>query len=113
MIEAFVIVGSMYALWAFFLVAMALKRAKMEGTLSKTAAFFGWPLVFVGYVLDAFANMTFMSIILLELPRWNEGEILVTDRLKRIRKTETNWRKHLADWFVPLLNPYDPGGPHI
>lgn len=112
--ELIVMVGSMYALWLFFLAIMNLKRAKLAGTLSKTAAFFGYPLLFIGYVLDAFVNMTFMSIILLELPHWNEGEVLVTDRLKRIRRTAPiGWRRNVADWFVPLLNPYDPTGPHI
>ena len=37
----------------------------------------------------------------------------VTARLKRHNATNTGWRKAVAVWFEPLLDPYDPSGDHI
>lgn len=108
-----ILLGSTYALWLFFLAGMNLKRAKEAGTLSKTAMVFGYPVVLIGYLIDFFVNTTFMTLLLLELPQWQRGEWLVTDRLKRIHTTGTGWRLSIAQWFVPLLNPYDPDGNHI
>lgn len=110
---ALILFGSIYTLWLFFLVAMNLKRAKEAGTLSKSAMVFGYPVVWLGYLIDFFVNTTFMTLLLLELPQWQSGELLVTDRLKRVHKTGSGWRLSIAVWFVPLLNPYDPDGNHI
>lgn len=101
--------ASLPVLWLLFLAIMNLKRAKEAGTLSKTAMVFGYPWVWIGYLVDAYCNALLFTLILLELPRWKDGEILVTDRLKRIRKTGVGWRLAVADWFVPLLNPFDEG----
>lgn len=108
-----ILLGSIYVLWLFFLACMNLKRAKEAGTLSKSAMVFGYPIVLLGYVIDFLVNTTAMTIILLELPQWQIGELLVTDRLKRLHKTGSGWRLFVALWFVPLLNPYDPDGGHI
>lgn len=98
----------LYALWVFYLAVMALKRAKDAGLLTKTAEAFGYPVLFVGLVLDFLANVLVMSVLLLELPR--EGT--VTSRLKRHNKG-SGWRKAIAQWAEPLLDPFDPSGDHI
>jgi hypothetical protein len=49
-----------------------------------------------------------LSVILLELPR----ETTVTARLKR-HNQGTGWRKTVAGWFEPILDPFDPSGKHI
>jgi hypothetical protein len=100
--------GATYALWIFYLAVMNLKRAKDAGLLSKTAMALGYPVLIVGYLLDCFVNVFVMTFLLLELPR----ETTVTSRLKRHNKG-TGWRKAVAAWVEPLLDPYDPSGDHI
>ena len=99
----------LYALWVFFLAVMSLKRAKDAGLLTRTAKCFGYPVLFVGLLLDFLANTFVLTVLLAELPR--EGT--VTSRLKRHNLHSTGWRKAVAAWAEPLLDPYDPSGDHI
>ena len=99
----------LYALWVFFLAVMSLKRAKGAGLLTTTAKCFGYPVLFAGLLLDFLANILVLTVLLMELPR--EGT--VTSRLKRHNTTGTGWRKAVAAWAEPLLDPYDPSGDHI
>lgn len=101
--------GATYLLWLFFICVMGLKRAKDAGLLSTTAKVLGYPVLIVGYLLDCFVNFTVMTILLLEIPR----ETTVTARLSRHNETSTGWRKTVALWAEPLLDPYDPSGNHI
>lgn len=101
--------GSTYALWVLFLAVMSLRRAKLAGQLTTTAKVFGYPVLFVGLALDLFVNVFVMTIVLAELPQ----EMTVTARLKRHNKTSTGWRKAVAVWFEPLLDPFDPDFDHV
>lgn len=101
--------GSTYALWIFYLAVMNLARAKRAGLLTTTAKVLGYPVLIVGYVLDCFVNLTVMTVLLLEIPK----ETTVTARLSRHNEESTGWRKAVADWAEPLLDPYDPSGNHI
>lgn len=107
-----VLLGTLYALWVFYLAVMNLKRAKDAGQLSTTARIFGTPVLVIGYLLDAFVNTTLMTLVLLEMPRWPR-EVLVTDRLIRHYRESQGWRLKVVLWFKPLLDPYDPTGKHI
>jgi len=98
-----------YALWIFYLAVMNLKRAKDAGLLSTTSSALGYPVLFVGYLLDFLVNVFVFTPVLLELPQ----ETTVTARLKRHNRTSTGWRKAVALWAEPLLDPYDPSGKHI
>lgn len=99
----------LWALWLFFLAVMSLKRAKDAGLLTTTAKVFGYPVLFAGLLLDFLANTFVLTVLLCELPR--EGT--VTSRLKRHNRTSTGWRKAVAAWAEPLLDPFDPSGDHI
>lgn len=98
-----------YNLWIFYLAVMGLKRARNAGLLNKTAVVLGYPVLIVGYVLDALANIFVMTFVFVEIPQ----ELTVTARLKRHIKTSQGWRLRAAHWFVPLLDPFDPSGRHI
>lgn len=100
--------GITYALWIFYLAVMNLKRAKDAGLLTNTAKALGYPILIVGYILDCFVNFTVMTVLLLEIPQ----ETTVTARLSR-HNQGTGWRKSIAAWAEPLLDPYDPSGNHI
>lgn len=109
----FLLLGCMWLLWVFFLACMNLKRAKEAGTLSKWALIFGTPVLWVGYLLDAFCNITLMTVVLLEMPRLKQGEWLVTDRLIRHHKESQGWRLSVVKFMEPLLDPFDPSGDHV
>ena len=103
-------IGCTYTLWGFYLAAMHLKERQQRGQLTPRAEFFGWPLVGLGLVIDFLCNVTVMTILFVEWPR----EKTVTERLKRHAEVDTEgWRKRLACWFKPILNPFDPDGDHI
>ena len=104
-----VALGATYALWIFYLAVMGLKRARNAGLLNKTAVVLGYPVLIVGYVLDALSNIFVMTFVFFEIPQ----EMTVTARLKRHIKTSQGWRLRAARWFVPLLDPFDPSGRHI
>lgn len=90
--------------WIFFLAVMDLKKAREAGTLTKTATFFAFGVLWIGYVLDMLFNLA-SSVLFLELPR----EILFTARVSRHIKG-IGWRAKMARWFCEnLLNPFDPG----
>ena len=97
-----------YLLWFFFLAVMNLKQAKEAGRLNKTAKLMGAPILAIGYILDFLVNI-FLSIPFLEFPH----ELTVTARLKRHIRHSIGWRKSLACFFIPLLDPFDPSGKHI
>ena len=101
--------GSTYALWVFYLAVMNLKRAKDAGQLTTTAKCLGYPVLIFGYLLDCFVNLTVMTILLLEIPQ----ETTVTSRLSRHLNDCDCWRKSIAAWAAPLLDPYDPSGKHL
>jgi uncharacterized membrane protein YhaH (DUF805 family) len=106
---AIYIFGLFYILWIFYLAVMNLKRVRDLGLMSKTAKVLGYPVLLVGYALDIFLNVTVMTLILFELPK----ETTISSRLKRHNRESTGWRKSVARWFEPLLDPYDPSGDHI
>ena len=94
--------ASPFFLWVYYLAVMNLKRNKDNLTgVPKAGAVIA---LTIGYLLDAYVNLTVMTLVLLEVPK----ELTVTSRLKRHYKAG-GWRKHVANWFVPLLEPYDPG----
>ena len=102
-------IGLMYLTWLFFLAVMNLKRAKDAGTISRVALFFGYPILFVGLLLDCLCNLTVCTLMFAELPQ--EG--LVTARLKRL-EPDSGWRGRLARWWATeLLDTFDPSGVHV
>jgi hypothetical protein len=102
-------IGSIYALWIFYLAVMSLKRARDAGEMSITAYRLGLPVLYLGLLIDFLVNVIILSIIMLELPK----EWLVTSRLSRHLSAGTGWRAHVAAWFCTnLLDTFDPSGCH-
>ena len=101
--------AAFYVLWVLYLAVMNLKRVKDAGNLSKTAWYLGLPLLWLGLLVDTMVNVFVLSFILLEFPQ----EALVTSRLKRHNRTGSGWRKSVAAWFEPIIDPFDPSGDHI
>ena len=95
--------ASPFFLWVFYLAVMNLKRNKAN--LVGVGRYAGATALAIGYLLDAYVNFTVLSLVLLEPPK----ELTVTSRLKRHYKRDGTWGRKVALWFIPLLEPYDPG----
>lgn len=102
--------AALYALWLFYLAVMNLKRAKDAGTIGRLALWLGYPILFLGLVLDLIVNVM-LSLLFLDLPQ----EMTVTARLKRYVQTQPErWRGIAAQWFAThLLDTFDPSGKHV
>ena len=98
-----------YALWIMYICVMGLKRVKDAGQLSTFAAVLGYPVLFIGLLLDLLVNVLVMTPLLLEMPE----EMTVTARLKRHLKESTGWRLKVVLFLKPILDPFDPSGVHI
>lgn len=96
---------SLYVLWIFYLAVMSLYRAKKENKLTRTALILGYPILIVGALLDFIINITFFSILLVEIPK----EFLVTQRLTRHIESKSGYRFKLSKWICNnLLDLFDP-----
>ena len=100
---------STYLLYVFYAAVMNIKRVRDADKLTTLGKVFGYPTLIIGLLLDLYVNITVMTILFLELPT----ELTVTSRLKRHNRSGTGWRKKLANWFEPVLDPIDPSGDHI
>lgn len=98
-----------YALWVFYIAVMNLKRVRDAGQLSRFAAVLGYPILFVGLLLDLIVNVVVMTPLLLELPQ----EMTVTARLKRHHAESDGWRLAVVLFLEPILDPFDPSGDHV
>jgi hypothetical protein len=104
-----VLILSVWFLWIFYLAVMALKRARDNQQLTLASKILGYPVLFIGYVLDTFVNVFVISFIFLEIPK----ETLVTTRLQRWCCSTPSWRQRLAKWLCEnLLDQFDPSGKH-
>ena len=101
----------LYTLWIFYLAVMNLKRARDAGSMTRTALWFGYPVLFAGLLCDLFVNVVIATLIFADLPR----ELTVTRRLKRYVTTRPGtWRANAAAWFaLNLLDSFDPSGKHV
>lgn len=108
MSTAFYTFAACYVGWVLYVTIMALKRARDAGTLSPAAKALGMPLLWAGLALDVVLNVTVCTALFLELPR----ELLITQRLIRLKQGE-GWRARVAAWMCAnLLDAFDPSGCH-
>lgn len=100
--------ATLYALWALFLSATALDRARRAGTLSAPAKVLGLPLIVGTAVIDVAVNWVLGTLVLLDRPR----EWTLSQRLARL-STTGGWRAAVAKWICSnLLDAFDPTGDH-
>lgn len=109
-------------LWVLFRIIMRLK-ARRDNAVPKNLPTFtkvwGYPTLFVGYVLDCLVNVLHCVVLFVELPK----ELTVSARVKRHTHDTTvppRYLKYLVLWRRAvarlmrdrLLKPYDPSGGH-
>lgn len=121
-VAALVSLGAIHALWFHYVAVMALKRARDAGSLTKVQTYFGYPVLFVGLILDFVINVVLMSIFLIEFPKeWTVSGRLA--RHTRIDYDETaeapegrmdRWRYVFCHAIrSTLLDSIDPKGIHL
>ena len=99
----------LWIFWGFYVLIMGLYRAYLTDRLGPVTKFLGAPFFITGYLMDVACQITFASLLFMELP----AELLVTTRLTRHLKTGSGWRYRLASWLcTALLDPFDPTGKH-
>jgi len=94
--------------WIMYLAVMNLRRYKDD--LRPIEKVFGYPSLFLGYLLDLILTVTWGTLLFLDLPQ----EKTLTKRLKRYDALGSGWRYRLTRYIADnLLDRYDPSGRHI
>lgn len=102
--------GFLSGFWVLYVFVMGLYRAKLEGSLTKTALVIGFPWIVLAIAVDWVANQL-ASLLFWDLPR-SRSE-LVTGRFQRYLREDTGWRSKTASWVCShLLDYLDPRGHH-
>lgn len=106
----FICVLSLWGLWVFYLAWTHLEKIEAAGLASKVTSALGCPVRFIGLTIDIFVNLTWMTILYLDMPR----ELLVTTRMIRYMKGRDGWRKTATKWASKhLLDAFDIEGEHL
>lgn len=99
--------------WIYYIAIMHLRDAKDAGRLSGFAKYLGYSNLAIGLVLDVLVNLVPVTILLLEVPRIFDGELLTTTRLSRHIKEGDGWRRSVALWCCKnLLSTFDSDHNH-
>jgi hypothetical protein len=101
----------LWALWILYIAMMNIKRIAATETMPLRVKLLVYPTVAVFEIVEFVANVVVCTVIFLDLPR----EVRVSDRLRRYyrRPTKYGWRLHIVLFIKPMLDPFDPTGPHI
>ena len=99
----------LWLFWLAYVLVMGLYRAYLARRLTPLTYVLAAPVVVLGFVMDAAANLSIATLVFVEFPR----EWLVTDRLIRINRGPDGWRRRLATSICErLLDVFDPTGDH-
>ena len=113
MVNALLAILALYILlvvtWALYICSMQLRHHRHE--LHPVAKAHAYALAGLMLALDLVMNIV-MSVPLLEPPRWDRGEWLLSPRLKRLNG-HGSWRGRIAAWLCEhMLNQFDRSGDH-
>lgn len=95
---------SFIILWVFFVNVMTWK--KHENKIPKYVKPLLYFIAAIGYIWDVLFNITFGSIMFLELPQ----ELTLSERIRRLLLTDRGWRFAMGYWICKhLIEPWDQG----
>jgi hypothetical protein len=102
---------TLWALWVLYIAMMNIKRVTATKPLPWQAKLLVYPTMAVFEVIEFIANVIVLTVLFFDWPR----EIRVSDRLRRYwkRPAKYGWRLHVVKFIKPMLDPFDPAGPHI
>lgn len=103
------ILFSAWVLWVIYAAMMRLKQVRDAGKLTLAMKVLGYPVLFLGLLIDFVLNAIPGSILFLEFPR----EYTLSERLWRHSQESTGYRQKVAEVIrVNLLDAIDPEGIH-
>lgn len=102
---------TLWALWILYVAMMNINAVVKVQRLPWQSKLLVYPTVLVFEFVELIANSLVCTLLFLDLPR----EWTVSDRLRRYNKNpkRAGWRMILVRFFKPMLDPFDPEGPHI
>jgi hypothetical protein len=101
----------LWSLWILYVAMMNIKRVAAEQHMPLRVKLLVYPTMAMFEVVELVANLVVCTIIFLDWPR----ERHVSDRLRRYWRNPQRWgwRMHIVRFLKPMLDPFDPAGPHI
>lgn len=102
----------LWCLWILYVAMMNIDRARNIDQLPWQAKIMVYPTVALFDIVELIANVIVCTPIFFDLPR----EVTVSDRLRRYAADPTSagkYRMTLVNFVRPMLDPFDPDGPHI
>ena len=102
---------TLWALWILYVAMMNVKGVTLDDHLPWQAKLLVYPTIVVFDIVEFIANVFACTILFLDLPK----EITVSDRLRRYAADpeKYGWRLVIVNFIKPMLDPFDPTGPHI
>jgi hypothetical protein len=106
-----VICLTLWALWVLYIAMMNIKRVAATQSMPLRVKALVYPTVAVFELVEIFANTIILTILFFDWPK----ERHVSDRLRRYwqHPIKYGWRLHIVKFLKPMLDPFDPAGPHI
>lgn len=107
---AFVLL-TLWALWVLYIAMMNIKRVAATQPMPIRVKLLVYPTMAVFELIELFANVVILTVLFFDLPK----EKHVSDRLRRYWKNpyKYGWRLYIVRFLKPMLDPFDPAGPHI
>ena len=101
----------LWALWVLYIAMMNIKRVEATQPMPIRVKMLVYPTMAVFEVVEVIANVIVCTLLFLDLPK----EVRVSDRLRRYwtDPEKYGWRLHIVKFLKPMLDPFDPAGPHI
>jgi hypothetical protein len=101
----------LWALWVLYIAMMNIKRVAATQPMPLRVKLLVYPTMAVFEIVEFIANVIVLTIFFFDWPK----EIRVSDRLRRYwkRPAKYGWRLHVVKFLKPMLDPFDPAGPHI
>ena len=102
---------TLWALWVLYIAMMNIKRVEATQPLPIRVRLLVYPTIAVFEIVEIVANVIVCTILFLDWPR----EHRVSDRLRRYSRqpNTAGWRLQIVKFLKPMLDPFDPAGPHI
>ena len=101
----------LWALWVLYIAMMNIKRVAATQSMTWRVKILVYPTIAVFEIVEFVANVVVLTVLFFDWPR----EIRVSNRLRRYwhNPYRYGWRLHVVKFLKPMLDPFDPAGPHI
>lgn len=105
------ILCTLWALWILYVAMMNINAVSQVQSLPWQSKLLVYPTVVVFEIVELIANILVCTLIFLDFPQ----EWTVSERLRRYKRNpeRAGWRMLLVKFIKPMLDPFDPTGPHI